>query len=120
MSKAAYGESKRVRRQCVSCGARKARFRYRGVVKADRNHRLCFECFRAERDRYRARLLASVPPARPVRARLCRETSRGDSGCHEMTSTTLSSSMSTASATSGENSRFTLLSSQRSCCMSCS
>ena len=59
MSQAAFCESKRSRRQGVSCRARKARFRYRAVVKADRDHTLCFECFRAERDRWRARLLAS-------------------------------------------------------------
>ena len=68
MSRAAYGESRRFRRQCVSCHARKALFRYRDIVKADRDHTLCFECFRAERDRSRARLLASIPPPRPLRA----------------------------------------------------
>lgn len=33
-----------------------------------RHHTLCFECFRAERDRRRARLLAEVEPARPLRS----------------------------------------------------
>src|SRR3954463_7068505 len=63
MSEAAYDLSKELRRRCQSCAERKARFRYRGVVKADRDHTLCFECFRAERDRRRARLLAAIPPA---------------------------------------------------------
>lgn len=64
MSASAYGESKQARRQCVCCGARKARFRYRGIVKADRDHTLCFECYRSERDRRRARLL--VEPMTPL------------------------------------------------------
>ena len=55
-------ESKSVRRICESCGQRKARFQYRGVVRADRDHTLCFECYRSERDRHRARLLAAVRP----------------------------------------------------------
>ena len=44
---------------CQACRARKARFQYRGVVKADRTHTLCFACFRSERDRQRARGLAA-------------------------------------------------------------
>ena len=105
MSRAAFGESKRARRQCVSCQRRKARFRYRGVVKADRDHTLCFECFRAERDRHRARLLASIPPPRalratrsaplapiaplaPTRVSTFAPTTEADSTCHEMTSAT--------------------------------
>jgi hypothetical protein len=40
---------------CVDCGVRAARFRYRGEVRADRDHNLCFQCFRAERDRQRLR-----------------------------------------------------------------
>jgi hypothetical protein len=48
---------------CEACRERKARFQYRGVVKADRAHTLCFACFRSERDRLRARGLAtSAPP----------------------------------------------------------
>ena len=42
---------------CAACRERKARFRYRGTVKADRNHTLCFECFRAAANRLRARVL---------------------------------------------------------------
>ena len=64
MSLSAAHESKQIQRNCEGCGARKARFRYRGVVKADRDHTLCFECYRSERDRRRARLLAEpwMPP----------------------------------------------------------
>jgi len=48
---------------CEACRERKARFQYRGIVKADRAHTLCFACFRSERDRLRARgLAASAPP----------------------------------------------------------
>jgi hypothetical protein len=61
MSEAAYDLSKKVLRLCRSCAERKALFRYRGVVKADRDHTLCFECFRAERDRRRAQALAETP-----------------------------------------------------------
>jgi hypothetical protein len=40
---------------CAGCGDRPARFRYHGEVRADRDHNLCFQCFRAERDRQRLR-----------------------------------------------------------------
>ena len=51
------------KRFCVCCRQRpsarvrslRARFQYRGVVKADRDHTLCFECFRAAANRLRAR-----------------------------------------------------------------
>jgi hypothetical protein len=41
-------------RVCRSCGERRPLFFYRGVVKADRDHDLCFECYRAEVNRLRA------------------------------------------------------------------
>lgn len=66
MSQAAFEQSRATRKQCHSCRERKARFRFRGVVKADRDHTLCFECFRAERDRRRAQQLARVPSPRPL------------------------------------------------------
>jgi hypothetical protein len=44
-------------RLCLACGERRPLFFYRGVVKADRDHNLCFECFRAEVNRLRARRL---------------------------------------------------------------
>jgi hypothetical protein len=38
----------------MGCGERRSLFAYRGVVKADRHHSLCFECYRAEGNRLRA------------------------------------------------------------------
>lgn len=38
---------------CMACGSRPARFQYRGVVKADRHHTLCFQCYRSTRDSMR-------------------------------------------------------------------
>jgi hypothetical protein len=40
---------------CATCRERKARFKYRGEVRVDRDHTLCFECYRAEINRTRAR-----------------------------------------------------------------
>jgi hypothetical protein len=68
MSFAAASQSKDVRRSCERCRDRKARFRYRRRVRADRHHTLCFACFRSERERQRARRLASVPPAQALQA----------------------------------------------------
>jgi hypothetical protein len=48
--------SKQLRRLCACCRERKARYQYRGRVRADRNHTLCFECYRAEKNRQRIRL----------------------------------------------------------------
>jgi len=67
MSAAASHLSKRTRRFCQSCRERKARFQHAGRVKADRDHSLCFECYRSERERRRARLLADIPAAAPLR-----------------------------------------------------
>jgi hypothetical protein len=67
-SKKRHRRSKRGRILCAACEERKARFRYRGEVRADRDHTLCFECFRGEINRLRARRLAEV--ARPPQARL--------------------------------------------------
>lgn len=66
MSFSAAHESKAVRRNCRCCQARKARFRFRGAVRADRDHTLCFECYRAERDRRRAQALAEIARPRPL------------------------------------------------------
>lgn len=62
MSLSAAHESKALRKHCQLCHARKARFRYRGQVGADRDHTLCFECYRSEKDRRRARSLANIRP----------------------------------------------------------
>ena len=45
-------------RLCQTCGERRAQYIRHGIVKADRTHTLCFECFRAERNRVSARGLA--------------------------------------------------------------
>ena len=66
MSFAANRTMKGTRHACQSCRTRKARFSYRGSVRADRDHTLCFECYRHERERQRARRLAEVPAARPL------------------------------------------------------
>ena len=42
------------RHLCAACRERKARFQYRGAVRADRQHVLCFECFRSAQERLRA------------------------------------------------------------------
>jgi hypothetical protein len=47
-------------RLCQTCGERRAQYIRHGIVKADRTHTLCFECFRAERNRFRARRLADA------------------------------------------------------------
>lgn len=57
MSSAAMHVSREIRKLCERCWQRKARFRHRGVVRADSDHTLCFECFRSERNRRRALLL---------------------------------------------------------------
>jgi hypothetical protein len=50
-----HRRSRRFRTLCAACRERKARFKYRGEVRADRDHTLCFECYRAEINRARAR-----------------------------------------------------------------
>jgi hypothetical protein len=42
------------RRLCLACGERRPLFYHGGVVKADRDHTLCSECYRAEVNRLRA------------------------------------------------------------------
>jgi len=64
MSCAAAHQSKQVRQNCQGCHVRKARFQYRGAVKADRDHVLCFECYRSEVNPQRAYRLASSPARR--------------------------------------------------------
>ena len=51
--------SKRVRSLCAACRAGKAKFKYRGEVRADRDHTLCFECYRREINRARANQLVA-------------------------------------------------------------
>jgi hypothetical protein len=47
------------RRLCQVCRERRPLFRHRGVVKADADHTLCFQCFRALREQVRAARQAS-------------------------------------------------------------
>lgn len=65
MSFTATRHSKNTAKACEACHARKARFQFRGSVRADRDHTLCFACFRAERERGRARTLARQHQAPP-------------------------------------------------------
>ena len=55
-------EASMSRHLCQRCHDRKARFRYRGVVRADSGHTLCFECYRSERNRTAAHRLADMAP----------------------------------------------------------
>ena len=45
------------RRLCLLCHRRTATFRYRGLVKADRSHTLCQQCFRSLADRLKSNRL---------------------------------------------------------------
>ena len=71
MSMTARHEDRKARQVCQRCRDRKARFRYRGHVRADRDHppslpelrrasTLCFECYRSEHDRQHAQRMLSV------------------------------------------------------------
>lgn len=55
-----HRRSKRLKHLCAACQGRKARFRYRGEVRADRDHTLCFECYRRQVSRSRARLMSDA------------------------------------------------------------
>ena len=61
-------QSKLVKTLCAACRERKARFRYRGEVRADRDHTLCFECHRAEVNRARAHRMTDWAGTRPPRS----------------------------------------------------
>jgi hypothetical protein len=52
------------RHTCRACEAHPAKFRYRGEVRADRDHELCFRCFRAVINSLRARSMAGRWPER--------------------------------------------------------
>ena len=51
-------QTREPRYQCAACRSRRALFRYRGEVRADRDHTLCFECFRSQLNCIRAVRLA--------------------------------------------------------------
>jgi hypothetical protein len=46
------------RHTCRACRLHPAKFRFRGDVRADRDHELCFRCFRSMVNSLRARMLA--------------------------------------------------------------
>lgn len=48
------------RHTCRGCAAHPARFQYRGEVRADRDHELCFRCFRAVSNQRRTKALAEA------------------------------------------------------------
>jgi hypothetical protein len=52
-----------VKHVCRECESRRALFRYRGIVKWDRYHTLCFQCYRRHVDRQRAVALVAGKPA---------------------------------------------------------
>ena len=52
--------SKNSKKLCIACRAHRSLFRFRGVVKRDNDHNLCFRCFRSLRDSVRARILRSA------------------------------------------------------------
>ncbi len=51
---------------CAECHERRAKYRYQGHIRADRQHVLCFSCFRCARERMRASQLARMPVPRPA------------------------------------------------------
>jgi len=65
-SNEAHRQSKRFTTLCAACRERKARFKYRGEVRADRDHTLCFECYRGEINRARARRLTEPSERLPI------------------------------------------------------
>jgi hypothetical protein len=79
MSLAAAHLSKRSRSSCQSCRDRKALFNRRGSVRADRDHTLCFECYRRERERQRAQRLVPAPAVSLLRA-----SAGGPLGVHQL------------------------------------
>jgi len=50
----------RTRHRCVACRERPSVFLYRGIVKADADHTLCLQCYRALRDSMRAHRLVQT------------------------------------------------------------
>lgn len=52
-----------LRRLCRVCGKHPARFCFRGVVKRDRQHDLCFHCWRSMRNQIKAAALSQQTPA---------------------------------------------------------
>ena len=55
------------RHVCLACRSQRSLFRYRGEVRADCDHTLCFRCYRAEANRQRARRLLEIPRPAPLK-----------------------------------------------------
>jgi hypothetical protein len=53
LAPARHDAAREPRHLCAACHQRPARFQYRGVVKADRLHTLCFRCYRSAMDSLR-------------------------------------------------------------------
>ena len=71
MSRAAVRRLNRHQRHvCRACRNHPARFRYRGEIRADRDHTLCFRCYRAEVNRARARRLREITTPPPLKMTL--------------------------------------------------
>jgi len=51
-------ERRKNRKVCKCCRVRWARFSYRGRVRWDAKHDLCFRCFRSAMDRFQTKLTA--------------------------------------------------------------
>ena len=64
------------RHACLECHAHRARFQHGGQVRADRDHTLCFRCFRAQVERARARRLQEVTRPAPLRMELAQALKR--------------------------------------------
>lgn len=47
----------RRRKLCAECHEHYARYSYKSAVRADKDHTLCFRCFRRQKDRARSRLM---------------------------------------------------------------
>jgi hypothetical protein len=47
-------EVRLIKKMCVFCRERRARFRYAGRVRWDRFHSACFQCYRSQRERLRS------------------------------------------------------------------
>jgi hypothetical protein len=52
--------SKKSKKLCIECQQRLSRFRFRGMVKRDDDHQLCFYCFRGQKDRLRELIRAGI------------------------------------------------------------
>jgi hypothetical protein len=61
-------EIKLLKKTCLVCKVRRARYRYRGRVRWNCQHRVCMRCWRAARDRMRSEVQAHyyIPQSVPV------------------------------------------------------